>query len=151
MKKNLVTKMFEETFSTHFRNATWKTDNSHFGFVLDYLLETIKLINTQEELTIFECEWQRIETRVDGLFVSHQNNLLPKIEKINNRIAFLKKYPNKRASQKGFRAFYETEYKKLFQESLELKKIDELSKIFSKPKRSKEWNKFRIRIYFSIV
>jgi hypothetical protein len=149
MKKDSITKMFEETFSTHFAHATWKTNNLHFDDVLDYLFRVTKSINTEKELIIFECEWLRIEMKIDGLFGSHHDNLHLKIAEINKHLVFLKRHPGKFINQKGFETFYEREYKNLFQKSLESKKIDEKSCIRSKKKHYTELNKFQI--YFSIV
>ena len=146
--------MFEETYTRLIRDETWKTDNSHIDLVLDYLLEIIKLINTQEELTIFRSEWQRIETRIEELFVSDQDNLHIKISEINNQISLLlsslEKHPEILLNQKGFENFYLEEYSKFFQESVKLKKISYRRRIRSKPKHSPEWKNY-LRIYFSIV
>ncbi len=138
-KKELLTKMFDEIFSVFFRPTTLHTKNSHFGFILNFLIEVMKSINTNEEFMIFCCEWQRIEKVISELYGPSPGNLHQK-EFLNNRISFLlslfKKHPEKLLNRKGFKPFYEKEYRNFFQECLELKQIDDQSKITPKRKRS---------------
>lgn len=123
--KGSITKMLDETFSSHFKFATRKTKNYKFSdvLVLDYLLSAIRSITTENELVIFEYCWMEIESVIERLSDDFQNDLLPEMKAINNHIDALKNHHELYDRQKGIEDFYENEYQKLYNESLKMKEL----------------------------
>ena len=118
----MIMKMFDETYSSHFEVAYKSKSNFQFLEVLDYLIEAVKSINTEEDLLLYEHQWQRIELNIERLSKRGEHIArFSKVDEINNHILFLKKNLDLLHRQIGFEIFFKEKYEKLYNKTLKLK------------------------------
>ncbi|MFZ3015640.1 MAG: hypothetical protein WA101_01400 [Minisyncoccia bacterium] len=118
--KEQIKKMFDETFSNHFENASAYERNFNFLKVLDYLFEVARIINNKEELFCYSKEWDKVKWKIVYLSIPSKEHTyrLEKVDEINTYILLLKADNSLLEKQDGSSKFFEERYKKLFNDSL---------------------------------